>query len=227
MASERVTIKGTSKGVVITIGAGNWETVLRQLGEMLEKKATFFKGGRVSITVGERLLGEGEIEALGNLITLHQMTLWAINGSAKETQDAAQALGLELNVDLVSERKPKSARPRAKLNETEEVITFRGTLRSGRSIESLGNVVVIGDVNPGAEVKAGGYVIIWGKLRGTVYAGAISPDNAFVCALELSPMHLIIGSAIARSPANNTKSKEVIPEIAFVQDGQIVAEAWS
>ncbi len=226
MASERVTIKGTSKGVVITIGAGNWETVLRQLGEMLEKKASFFKGGRVSITVGERLLGEGEIAALGNLITLHKMTLWAINGSAKETQDAALALGLEINVDSSRASGTKRVQPKVKADESEEVFTFRGTLRSGRSIESLGNVVVIGDVNPGAEVKAGGYVIIWGKLRGTVYAGAVSPENAFVCALDLSPMHLIIGSAIARSPADAPASNKVIPEIAFVQDGQIVAEAW-
>ena len=86
-------------------------------------------------------------------------------------------------------------------------------------------IVIIGDVNPGAKIRAGGYVIVWGKLRGTVQAGAINPLDAFVCALELAPMQLIIGNVITRTPASDGDS-EVIPEIAFVQDGKIVAEAW-
>lgn len=226
MAPERVTIKGTSKGVIVTIGAGNWKNTLRTLAQKLEQKSSFFKGGRVAVSVGDRLLNADEITAMGELLTEHHMTLWAVRSNAEETQQAAISLGLEAEADTpkTSSRAHKSAMPNTPGGST-EVVTIRRTLRSGQTIETLGNVVIIGDVNPGAQIKAGGYVIIWGRLRGSVIAGAVAPENAFVCALELKPVQLIIGNAIARAPADDRRSK-VIPEIAFVQDGQIVAEAW-
>jgi len=227
MAQERVIIKGTSSGVVVTIGAGNWGTVLRNLAQKLEQRSSFFKGGRVAVAVGERLLNEEELEALGTLLADHQMTLWAVRGNAKETQTAAKALGLEAEpaeaVAPPSKTRSRTKSPTATVNEA--VITIQRTLRSGQTVETLGNVVIIGDVNPGAIIKAGGYVIIWGYLRGTVYAGAVSPEKAFVAALELKPVQLIIGDAIARAPTDD-RGKDIIPEIAFVQNGKIIAEAW-
>ncbi len=227
MAPERVIIKGTSNGIIVTIGAGNWKTILRQLAQKLEQRSSFFKGGRVAVAVGERLLNEEELEALGVLLAEHHMTLWAVYSNAPDTQAAAKALGLEAepaNAPAVAQKTGRAART-PPTEPTENVTTIRRTLRSGQTVESLGNVVVIGDVNPGAVIKAGGYVIIWGNLRGTVYAGAVSPENAFVAALELKPVQLIIGDAIARAPADERR-RTIIPEIAFVQDGQIVAEAW-
>ncbi len=221
MTPERVTIKGTSNGIVVTIGAGNWQTILHYLAQKLEQRASFFKGGRAAVAVGERLLNEEELEALGTLLAEHQMTLWAVYSDAAETKTAAKTLGLETEPprSTVTTARSKPAAP------ADSVTTIRRTLRSGQTVETLGNVVIIGDVNPGAVIKAGGYVIIWGYLRGTVYAGAVSPENAFVAALELKPVQLIIGSAIARAPADDRR-RTVIPEIAFVQDGKIVAEAW-
>jgi septum site-determining protein MinC len=71
-------------------------------------------------------------------------------------------------------------------------------------------------------------VIVWGRLRGIVHAGIDNGQavNAIVCALKLSPMQLRIGDKITRAPTDDEDS-EVIPEIAFVQDDQIVAEPWS
>ncbi len=221
MTPERITIKGTSNGIVVTIGAGNWQTILHYLAQKLEQRASFFKGGRAAVAVGERLLNEEELEALGTLLAEHQMTLWAVYSDAAETQTAAKALGLEIEPPRPASAATRASSPRP----TDSVTTIRRTLRSGQTVETLGYVVVIGDVNPGAVIKAGGYVIIWGYLRGTVYAGAVSPEDAFVAALELKPVQLIIGNAIARAPADDRR-RTVIPEIAFVQDGKIIAEAW-
>lgn len=229
MTPERVTIKGTSKGVIITIGAGNWKTILRVLAQKLEQKSSFFKGGRVAVSVGERLLNTDEITKMGELLAGNQMTLWAIRGTADETRAAAETLGLEADSGTGKPvKKASGTRKNIPANNTggsSEVVTIRRTLRSGQTVETLGNVVVIGDVNPGAQIKAGGYVMVWGRVRGSIIAGAVSSENAFVCALELKPVQLIIGEAIARAPAGDRR-KHVIPEIAFVQEGQIVAEAW-
>jgi hypothetical protein len=53
---ETVTIKGTSDGLVITLGAGPFQTVLRDLERHLASRASFFIGGRVALRVGERPL---------------------------------------------------------------------------------------------------------------------------------------------------------------------------
>jgi septum site-determining protein MinC len=102
-------------------------------------------------------------------------------------------------------------------------------LRSGQRIHHDGSVALIGDVNPGAEIAAGGDVLVWGRLRGTVHAGASGNDQAIVCALALSPMLLRIGHYMARSPGGEARQPEAqpsVPEMAFVHDGQIVAEPW-
>jgi septum site-determining protein MinC len=72
---------------------------------------------------------------------------------------------------------------------------------------------------------AGGDIIVWGKLRGTAHAGAVGDDSAIVCALQLAPNQIRIGSHIARSPERGRPPK--VPEIASVQKDRIVVEHWS
>jgi septum site-determining protein MinC len=87
-----------------------------------------------------------------------------------------------------------------------------------------GHIVIIGDVNPGAEVVAGGDIVVWGRLRGLVHAGALEDENAVICALELAPTQLRIASHIARSPEE--RPVKPVPEKASIRDGQIVAVPW-
>jgi septum site-determining protein MinC len=96
-------------------------------------------------------------------------------------------------------------------------------LRSGFSLQHPGHVVVIGDVNPGAEVIAGGDILVWGRLRGVVHAGAEGDEGAIVCALDLSPTQLRIAGQIAITPKRRGKPH---PEVARLHEGQVVAEPW-
>ncbi|NJO83480.1 MAG: septum site-determining protein MinC, partial [Blastochloris sp.] len=70
---------------------------------------------------------------------------------------------------------------------------------------------------------AGGNVIVWGRLRGTVHAGALGDRNAVICALELAPTQLRIADLIARSPAD---SNVRFPEVARIHDEHIGVDAW-
>jgi septum site-determining protein MinC len=81
----------------------------------------------------------------------------------------------------------------------------------------------LGDVNPGAEIVASGCVVVWGRLRGTVHAGAEGDETAVICALDLSPMQLRIASHVATAPQDNDKPQ---PEVASIKDDQIIAEPW-
>jgi len=110
------------------------------------------------------------------------------------------------------------------LTSGESAILVQRTLRSGFKISYQGHVIVMGDVNPGAEIIAGGNVMVWGRLRGVVHAGAEGNEKAVVCALDMEPTQLRIGSLIAVTPKKTGKHQ---PEIASVQNGQVVAESWN
>ena len=224
MNQTRVDIKGTSYGLVIHIGSGNWDGLVAELTSRLDQTASFFKGGRVALQVGPRQLDEADLEQVGKLLRLHAMTLWAVIGESEETRHAAASLGLE--TELVLPRVSPLAEDQVgqTVSEEQNATLVRRTLRSGQSIHHSGHVVVIGDINPGAEIVARGDVVVWGRLRGTVHAGAGGDDSAIVCALALSPTQLRISRHIARPPAGQLDS--LVPEVASVQDGQIVVERW-
>ena len=97
-------------------------------------------------------------------------------------------------------------------------------MRSGTVPEHPGHVIVLGDVNPGAEIVAGGNIVVWGRLRGVVHAGAEGDENAIVCALDLSPTQLRIAGQIALTPQRRGKPQ---PEVARLQDSKVIAEAWN
>ncbi|MCB0210718.1 MAG: septum site-determining protein MinC [Anaerolineae bacterium] len=219
--TDRIAIKGTNNGLIITIGSGIWEGLVEELDSQLGAKASFFKGGRVALQVGARQLTRPQLESIGEMLTRHNVTLWAVGSDDIGTKEAATQLSLETTI---IPSKQRGNPPRVARSNSDSLVTRR-TLRSGQVLKHPGNVVIIGDVNPGAEIQAGGDVIIWGRLRGSVHAGIKSGSEAIVCALQLSPMQLRIGDYITRSPADDG-SREVIPEIASVQDGHIVAEPW-
>jgi septum site-determining protein MinC len=117
----------------------------------------------------------------------------------------------------------------AKKNEAENLPTLylRKTIRSGQSISSDGNIVIIGDVNPGAEVIAKGDITVWGILGGIAHAGSEGNNYARIRALKLNPVQIRIGEVFARRPDTVNipyvqKSSEYIPEEAFTYKGSIV-----
>ena len=114
-------------------------------------------------------------------------------------------------------------------NEPESLPTLylRKTIRSGQSISSDGNIVVIGDVNPGAEIIAKGDITVWGILGGIAHAGSAGNNYAKIRALKLNPVQIRIGEVFARRPDTVNlpyiqKSCEYTPEEAFTYKGSIV-----
>jgi len=106
----------------------------------------------------------------------------------------------------------------------EEAVFFQKTVRSGNRIASKGHVVIVGDVNPGAEILAGGSVVIWGRLRGSVHAGCSGNDGAVVCALEINPTQLRIANIFL---TNTRKKKKIGPEMARILRDQVIIEPWN
>lgn len=229
--ADTVTIKGTSEGLVISLGSGPLNAVLDEMTARLDAKASFFIGGRVALRVGDRPLSAEQLQVIGSKLEEHGVTLWAVDSEHPTTRAAARKLGLETadklarSAHLHSTTLTAPDAPEQVPREEMIGIVVRRTLRSGQAIHHAGHVILMGDVNPGAEIVAGGDIIVWGKLLGTVHAGAMGDEQAVVCALELAPSQIRIGSHIARSPGGSRPPR--MPEIASVQEERIVVEGWS
>lgn len=220
MASQ-FKIKGIHDGLLITVGDGDWadfrQAFLTQMGEQEE----FFRGANLSIDVGEHSLKAAELGSLRDKISEKGVTLRAVISKSSQTNELAQNLGLETHL-----AKPIAERSGQAFDTSiggEEAMIVKRTLRSGNSISFPGHVVIVGDVNPGAEIIAGGDIIVWGRLRGTVHAGASGDESAIVCALELTPTQLRISEEISITPPQKGTPR---PEVALIKDGEVVAEGW-
>ncbi|MFQ8626252.1 MAG: septum site-determining protein MinC [Candidatus Gastranaerophilaceae bacterium] len=90
------------------------------------------------------------------------------------------------------------------MRETEKLPTLyiQRTLRSGQSITSDGNIVIIGDVNPGSEIIAKGDITVWGILGGIAHAGSEGNQYARIRALKMNAIQLRIADVFARRPDN-------------------------
>ena len=104
-------------------------------------------------------------------------------------------------------------------------ILVQRTLRSGQIIHYPGNVIVLGDVNPGAEIVAGESIIIMGSLRGVAHAGAGGNEEAVIIAFRLQPTQLRIAGHITRPPDGEKNIPEE-PEMALIREGMVVIERY-
>jgi len=224
-----VSIKGTREGLTITLGPGEMHGILEDLTQHLATQGEFFRGGTVALQVGDRPVAEAELAEIGELLGHYEMTLRTVMTTNAETERATRVLGLRL---LSQQPSPETAAlkpvvPVVAANPLDGTrgVLIRHVIRSGQVVRHTGHVVVIGDVNKGAEIVAGGDIVIWGRLYGTVHAGAIDNDEAVVCALELAPLQLRIGQAIAR-PEEGERPRKAYPEVAAVRESRIVVEPW-
>lgn len=97
----------------------------------------------------------------------------------------------------------------------------------GQVVKSDTDLIVIGDVNPGAEVVSANNIIILGALRGIAHAGASGNKNAVVFALEMNPVQIRIASIIARAPDEENQDQEKVPEVAYIENDVIVIKPVS
>lgn len=216
-------IKGLRDGLLVSLDDAPWDQQRVALLAQVDGQPAFFQGARLALDVASQILHVNELVELRDQLSERGIFLWAVISESPTTEQTAQLLGLATRI---SKPRPEEIRKFAVEDLGEETALFLNrTLRSGTRIEFSGHVVVLGDVNPGAEVVAEGNVIIWGRLRGAVHAGAKGNRNAVICALELSPMQLRIAEEIS-APLGPREGAR--PEIARInKDGKLQAEFWS
>lgn len=228
-----VEVKGIRDGLLVRVSDDPDIAVFEQLNRELKKKKGFIQGSRIVLEVGHLSLEDGQVVDLQKLFDDNDLTLWAILSEEETTREAARRAGLatrlagsatDLDGKAINEGAVNGNPTQSKSVPLANALLLRETVRSGRSVFHEGHVVILGDVNPGAEVIATGSVVVWGRLRGLVHAGAFGDATASICALDLNPTQLRIADQIAVPPKDNRSNP--IPEQATIADDQIIAEPW-
>ena len=210
-----IEIKGSRDGLRLQLDEqADWPEVLDALRDQLGQGTNFFHGARIVVDIGERALADGQLAALLDLMRQHGLSPESLASTARESRNAARAAGIAAR---------PLTRSAAESEERGEAAFVWRTVRSGQVVRHYGHITVLGDLNAGGEIIAGGNVIVWGRLRGTVHAGALGDRSAVICALELAPTQLRIADLIARPPEGRAGR---FPEVARVEDDQISVEAW-
>ena len=218
-----IQIKGLRDGLLISMDDASWEDQRAALIAQVDERPAFFQGARLALDVASQVLHVNELVEVRDQLSERGIFLWAVVSESPTTEKTAQLLGLATRI---SKQRPEEARQYSVGDLGEETSLFLNrTIRSGTRIEFAGHVVVLGDVNPGAEIIAEGNVIIWGRLRGMVHAGSKGNHHAMICALDLSPTQLRIAD---KASAVLKPQESPQPEMARInEDGTLQAEYWT
>lgn len=220
-----VVIKSNRYGIVVILdGEMPYDELLKAVEEKFKEAGNFFKDAQMAVAFEGRVLSVQEEEQLVDVISQNsKLDIACIIDQNPEREQLFKETIEEKMAQVVPQTSDDGGQ------------FYRGTLRSGQSLEAENSIIILGDVNPGASVYAAGNVIILGSLKGIVYAGGNGDESCFVVALDMDPMQIRIADVIARcsdETVRNTKrykrkSKSAVmqPQIAFVENHNIYIES--
>jgi septum site-determining protein MinC len=188
--------------------------------DTLADQLSGLEGKDLELDSREWLLNCRVLSALQAQLEERSCRLLSIKSCHPLTVVSANALGIpaQLTTPQRVDPLPESAEDKR----APALLIHRATLRSGDHLKARHHVLLIGDVNPGAQISAGGNVLIWGRLRGSAHAGVQGDLNARITALQLRPLQLRIADLVARGPEE--KPQPGLAEEARIVDGVISIE---
>lgn len=199
-----VIFKKSKNGISIHLDKQADTHILReQLIKKMEDTSKFFKGIKTNITFkGKTLTEEEELEFLNIICEKTNMNITFVQSETEPSKNIPFLLGEALQQHNITKY-------------------FKGNIRSGQVLTFDGSVIILGDVNPGAMVRATGNIIVLGALKGTAHAGYHGMTDAFIAALAMSPVQLRIADLITRFSDIHDLKEKGIAEYAYIEDKQI------
>jgi len=204
-----VIFKGGKDGIIIMLSeSADYDRIAASMREKIRSASKFFADATTTITFKGKKLSESELLSLIDIV-------------GTETD-----LNISFVEDLTGEFKISPGDKEVRIPDVfipKDAYVHKAGLRSGQLISQNGTVVILGDVNAGAEVVAAGNVVVFGRLRGMVHAGVSGDTSALVCALSMQPIQLRIADKITYFPKEIIKGykDKIEPVYAFVKGDEI------
>lgn len=216
MSEEKIKIKGENDGLMLEFPPDlSFLEIVEELSRKLDSGSGFFLRGTL-VRVPRNRFSKEEFAELQELFRTHGLICRLEKPvpmrSASPVPPSPKPAAASVSPQEAMQDAP----------ELQRMLVIDKTLRGGQAVETEGSVIVFGNVNPGAQITAGGSVDIRGTCRGLVHAGAAGDSTAFIIADHLMPTQIRIANYVARSPDEPEDFGKA--ERAYVKDGQIVIE---
>jgi septum site-determining protein MinC len=247
-------LRGRGLGLELMLAGRDFDEALAELDTRLAERPDFYRGTRATAVVGspppsneqlcalqERLESAGIVYGGVRVITEEVRRRSVQPKHEVKLSDAARSLVADFagaRADIAERRSrgessvrrlpgvpPKPPSVLQLVAPPPGTLYHTGTLRGGQALHHVGNIVVVGDVNPGTELIATGDVVVFGRLLGVAHAGAQGDVERRVYAMQLQPTQLRIATFIAADEEMRPQAAQA--EVAFVRDGHIVVAPYS
>ncbi|UJF32000.1 septum site-determining protein MinC [Paenibacillus hexagrammi] len=196
---HHVTIKGVKDGLVFLLNdTCEWNDLLRELQHKLEKTHQQILTGpiiHVHVKLGAREATEEQKEEIRAII-----------------RQKGNLLIQSIDSELPAQEDLESEEAAIKM--------LKGMVRSGQTLRHEGNLLFLGDVNPGGTIISTGNIYVMGSLRGMAHAGVDGDETAIIAASHMRPTQLRIAGIISRPP-DEWGIEEAFMEFAYIKDGKM------
>ncbi|MFK2824525.1 septum site-determining protein MinC [Bacillus sp. B190/17] len=202
---QNVVIKGTKDGLTLHLNDKcAYDELLQELKEKMDTVNGQEHDSIITVTVqaGNRYLLDEDINQIKELINQREHL------AVEE---------VKFNVMTMEEA--------IRWKEESEITSYTGRIRSGQILEVPGDLLLIGDVNPGGTVRAGRNIFIMGALKGVAHAGCYGDDMAVITAGRMTPSQLRISRYLNRAPDRYEEEDHYETECAYIDESnQIVVD---
>lgn len=197
---NNIKISQTTNEIILNVSViAEINEIIAELQAKLPKLRDFYQTSTIPMRVTGRLFSEQEIEKVKKLITSQiQVEI--------KFDDISDLLGLHAI--------KKTFEADTAISETKFILN---SLRSGQREEYPGSMVICGDVNSGAEIIAGGNIMVLGALRGLAHAGAngnvmamISANFIDVTQIRIANLVREVGEKIDKCPICKIEKNEIV-----------------
>jgi septum site-determining protein MinC len=206
-----IVFKGSKYGINILLDPQEkFEEIKKNLTKKVFDSKNFFSMSKdIYINFTGRSLTKNEEDELLNIIT---------------TQTGLNILHHDFDIETKSFENKNINEPcvcsfkefNSKENDCEECLIVKNSLRSGQFAHHSSSVIILGDINSGAEVISSKNIIVMGKIKGLAHAGYRGDKNSIVSALQILPTQIRISNIITCIPKSILK-----PSYAYIKQNQI------
>ena len=197
-AKHHVTIKGVKDGLVFLLNDQcEFQALVEELEYKLEKSHQQILTGpiiHVDVKLGSRVISEAQRSTIRSIIGRQgNLLIQSIHSNIPE--DEKHKVKQQMNV-------------------------AKGMVRSGQTLHFAGDVLYVGDVNPGGTITCTGSIYVMGSVKGVIHAGFDGNQDAIIAAAHLKPTQLRIAGVISRPP-DEWGIGEMVMEFAYLREGQM------
>lgn len=204
----RVRLKGVGDSLWVTLDPeAPVDYLQEELGRLFRQTKKLALNARVIIDMGEK-------ENYGELVEYLE----------KYLKENFGVRSVSVKHPLSEEQDRKRDVERSWQHYRSDSLILTGRVRSGQRVTARKHLMILGDVNPGAEVLAGGDILIMGRLRGTVAAGQPDNEDSIVLALDFQPTQVQIGKVVAAGLPPSSSGKAA--EFAYIEKSAIIVEDY-